>query len=300
MTAASVSLEDVSPRSAGAQRPRRKQRTGFIVYFVTGVVVSVIFAAPLVWAVLRSLQPDNLATQAPSWEDFHHLTLGNYRGLLSSPYNIIRNVANSLVVALATALLTAVVSTLAGYGLGRFRFRGAGLVFALILVTMMVPFQALLTPLFLELQSMHLVNSLAGLVLFYTTFNLPFGVFMMRNSFKQIPREMEDSARIDGASRTKMLLFVFRPLVVPGIATTVLYAFLFAWTEFLGALTFLTSDNKFTLPVALLGIESGTYGQVNFGYLIAGSVIAMVPCVVLYVALQRYYVQGLMSGAVKG
>ncbi|HEY7049613.1 MAG TPA: carbohydrate ABC transporter permease, partial [Jatrophihabitantaceae bacterium] len=217
-----------------------------------------------------------------------------------SPYNIIRNVANSLVVALATALLTAVVSTLAGYGLGRFRFRGAGLVFALILVTMMVPFQALLTPLFLELQSMHLVNSLAGLVLFYTTFNLPFGVFMMRNSFKQIPREMEDSARIDGASRTKMLLFVFRPLVVPGIATTVLYAFLFAWTEFLGALTFLTSDNKFTLPVALLGIESGTYGQVNFGYLIAGSVIAMVPCVVLYVALQRYYVQGLMSGAVKG
>jgi multiple sugar transport system permease protein len=123
---------------------------------------------------------------------------------------------------------------------------------------------------------------------------------MMRNSFKQIPREMEDSARIDGASRTKMLLFVFRPLVAPGVATTVLYAFLFAWTEFLGALTFLTTDSKFTLPVALLGIESGTYGQVNFGYLIAGSVIAMVPCVVLYVALQRYYVQGLMSGAVKG
>lgn len=279
---------------------RRSRRTGFALYLACGVVLSVIFVVPLLWAVLRSLQPDELATAAPSLRDFSHLTLANYRGLLSSPYNILHNVINSLVVAGATAVLTAFISTLAGYGLGRFRFRGSGLAFAVILVTMMVPFQAVLTPLFLELQYLHLTNSLAGLVFFYTTFNLPFGVFMMRNSFKQIPQEMEDSARIDGASRTSMLLFVFRPLVVPGIATTILYAFLFAWTEFLGALTFLTSDSKFTLPVALLGIESGTYGQVNFGYLIAGSVIAMVPCVVLYVALQRYYVQGLMSGAVKG
>jgi multiple sugar transport system permease protein len=93
---------------------------------------------------------------------------------------------------------------------------------------------------------------------------------------------------------------VLTPLVLPGVATTVLYAFLFSWTEFLGALTFMTSDASYTLPVALLGIETGTYGSVNFGYLVAGAVIAMVPCIVLYVALQRYYVQGLTSGAVKG
>ena len=91
-----------------------------------------------------------------------------------------------------------------------------------------------------------------------------------------------------------------RPLVTPGIATTVLYAFLFAWTEFLAALTFLTQQSQDTFPVVLLNVESGTFGTVNYGYLVAGAVIAMVPCVVLYLALQRYYVQGLMSGAVKG
>jgi len=91
-----------------------------------------------------------------------------------------------------------------------------------------------------------------------------------------------------------------RPLVTPGIATTVLYAFLFAWTEFLAALTFLTQQGTYTFPVALLNVETGTFGTVNYGYLVAGAVIAMVPCVVLYLTLQRCYVQGLMSGAVKG
>jgi multiple sugar transport system permease protein len=300
MTTATAGRVQTPWRGPGARDNRRKGRAGFIAYLVCGVVASVIFVAPLLWAVLRSLQPDSLTTEAPSWQDFQHLTLSNYSALLGDPYNILQNVGNSLIVSFATAVLTTIVSTLAGYSLGRFAFRGSGFVFALILVTMMVPFQALLTPLFLELQTMHLINSLAGIVLFYTTFNLPFGVFMMRNSFKEIPREMEDSARIDGASRMQMLVFVFRPLVIPGMATSLLYAFLFAWTEFLGALTFLTTDSKFTLPVALLNIESGTFGQVNFGYLIAGSVLAMIPCVILYVALQRYYVRGMMSGAVKG
>jgi multiple sugar transport system permease protein len=173
-------------------------------------------------------------------------------------------------------------------------------VFALILATLMVPFQAVLTPLFLELHTFHLTNSLLGLALFYTTFNLPFGVFVMRNTFLQIPRELSESAAVDGASAMRTLVSVLRPLVVPGIATTVLYAFLFSWTEFLGALIFLTSDNLYTLPVALLNIDTGTYGQVNYGFLEAGAVIAMVPCVVLYVGLQRFYIRGLMQGVVKG
>jgi multiple sugar transport system permease protein len=98
----------------------------------------------------------------------------------------------------------------------------------------------------------------------------------------------------------RAVFLVMRPLVLPGVATTILYAFLASWTEFLGALTFLTRTNLFTLPVALLNIQSGTYGALNYGFLIAGSVIAMVPCVILYVSLQRFYIQGLASGAVKG
>jgi multiple sugar transport system permease protein len=209
-------------------------------------------------------------------------------------------VLNSLIVAVLTALLTAVVSVLAGYGFGLFPFRGSGLVFGLVLLAFMIPFQAVLTPLFLELHSLHLLNSLIGLALFYTTFNLPVGVYVMRNSFLQVPREIVDAARVDGASVLRTLLSVLRPLVVPGIATAALYAFLFSWTEFLGALSFMTNDSLFTLPVALSNVETGSYGSVNYGLLLAGAVIAMIPCVVVYVALQRYYVRGLISGALKG
>jgi multiple sugar transport system permease protein len=162
-----------------------------------------------------------------------------------------------------TAAATAVVATMAGYGFARFRFRGSGMVFALVLATLMVPFQALLTPLFLEMHSLGLTNSLFGLALFYTTFNLPFGVFVMRNTFLQIPWELSEQAAVDGASATRTLVSVLRPL-------------------------------------ALLNMEYGSVGQVNFGFLEAGAVIAMIPCVVLYIALQRYYIRGLTSGVVKG
>jgi multiple sugar transport system permease protein len=317
MTAASRA--SLAPRSAGRSRgagghgPRRGDkgggrgggrggdlgRTGFALYLTGGTIAALIFLLPLAWAVLRSFMPNTLVTQAPSAGDFSHLTTANYSGVISTN-DILRYAANSLAVAVGTGLLTAVIATMAGYGFARFRFRGSGLVFALVLVTMMIPFQALLTPLFLEMHSLGLTNNLAGLALFYTTFNLPFGVFVMRNTFLQIPWELSEAAAVDGASMLRTLVSVLRPLIVPGIATTVLYAFLFSWTEFVGALTFITSDNLFTLPLALLNMEYGSVGQVNFGYLEAGAVIAMVPCVLLYIGLQRFYIRGLVSGVVKG
>jgi multiple sugar transport system permease protein len=286
--------------SAAPPARSSSDRTGRYIYVTVGVILSILFILPLLWAILRSFQPAALITQAPRGSDFTHMTVANYSGLIGGSVHIMRYVGNSLIVSIGTAALTAVIATLAGYGFGRFRFRGAGIIFALIIVTLMIPFQAVLTPLFMELNTLHLTDSRLGLVLFYTTFNLPFGVFVMRNTFAQIPKELEDSAYVDGSGVMGTLIFVLRPLVVPGIATTVLYAFLFSWTEFLGALTFITKDSLITLPVALLNVETGTYGQVNYGYLVSGAVIAMIPCVVLYVALQRYYVRGLTSGAVKG
>ena len=286
--------------SAGAKpRPTRRDRAGFWLYFTGGMLASIVFLAPLIWGVLRSFMPSSLVTQAPSGSDFKHLTTQNYSGLISAN-DILHYVGNSLLVACGTALLTAIVATMAGYGFARFRFRGSGMVFALVLATLMVPFQALLTPLFLEMHTLGLTNSLLGLALFYTTFNLPFGVFVMRNTFLQIPWELSEAAAVDGASVFRTLVSVLRPLVVPGIATTVLYAFLFSWTEFVGALTFLTSNDLYTLPLALLNMEYGSVGQVNFGYLEAGAVIAMIPCILLYIGLQRYYIRGLTSGVVKG
>jgi multiple sugar transport system permease protein len=259
-----------------------------------------VFVVPLLWEVFRSLQPESAVSSPPSAATFGHLTFANYQALLSGHDDIIRNVENSLIVSVLAALLTAVVATLAGYGFALFRFPGSGLAFGVVLLAFMIPFQAVLTPLFLEMHFLHLLNSLIGLALFYTTFNLPVGVFVMRNSFVQVPGELVDAARVDGASVIRTLVSVFRPLVMPGIATAALYAFLFSWTEFLGALSFLTNDGLYTLPVALSNVETGTYGSVNYGLLLAGAVIAMIPCIVVYVALQRFYVRGLVSGALKG
>ncbi len=290
------------PDPAGRQvaRLHSRRKGGFYLYLVAASALAFAFALPLLWAIVRSLEPSVLATASPQAADFTHLTASNYSGLLGPSEDIGINLANSVITALGTAGLTVVLSTLAGYGLARFHFRGAGIVFGSILLALMIPFQAVLTPLFLELHFFHLLNSLLGLVLVYSTFNLPFGVFVMRNTFSQVPSELLDSAHVDGAGVMSTLVRVLRPLVIPGMATTAIYAFLYAWNEFLQALTFLTSDNLFTLPVKLFNVEIATYGAVNFGYLSAGVVIAMVPCVVLYLALQRYYVQGLVSGAVKG
>jgi multiple sugar transport system permease protein len=295
-----------APRARGGRVARDargsggRARSGLAVFIVGGILISAVFVLPLLWETFRSLQPESTVSNPPSAASFGHLTFANYRALLSGQDNILRNVVNSLIVGVLTALLTAAVSTLAGYGFGLFRFRGSGLVFGLVLLAFMIPFQAVLTPLFLEMHFLHLLNNLIGLALFYTTFNLPVGVYVMRNSFLQVPREIVDAARVDGASVSRTLMSVLRPLVLPGIATAALYAFLFSWTEFLGALSFMTNDSLFTLPVALSNAETGTYGAVNYGLLLAGAVIAMIPCIVVYVALQRFYVRGLVSGALKG
>jgi multiple sugar transport system permease protein len=284
--------------AARVRAGRRRDALGW--YIAGGVAISAVFVLPLLWEVLRSFQPESTVTNPPSSASFTHLTFANYTTLLSGQDDILRNVINSLIVGALTAVLTAVLATLAGYGFGMFRFRGSGFAFGLVLVAFMIPYQALFTPLFLELHFLHLLNNLVGLALFNTTFVLPLGAFVMRNSFLQVPRELADAARVDGASVTKSLVAVFRPLVTPGIATTALFAFLFSWTEFLGALSFLTNDSLFTLPVALSNAETGTYGAVNYGLLLAGAVIAMIPCIVVYVSLQRFYVRGLVSGALKG
>lgn len=310
---AALAAPDLSTRTlntTGDGRRRRHQQGSVqhprdttvkrTLYAIAGIGSALVFGVPLIWSILRAFQSEAVITQAPDPATFFQLGWQNFAAVFASSSHLLTGVVNSLIVSIATAVLTAVIATMAGYGFARFRFRGAGLVFGLVLLTMMVPFQAILTPLYLEMNAMGLTNSLLGLVLFYTTVNLPFGVFVMRNAFESIPTELEDSAFVDGASRFRVVVSVLRPLLLPGAATAALYAFLASWTEFLGALTFLTKDSLYTLPVALLNLQTGAYGQVSYGNLVAGSVVAMIPCIALYVGLQRFYVAGLSSGALKG
>ena len=200
MTSAGKALPAVRAGRAVPARPAGSghRPAGLAVFLIVGTVASLLFVLPLAWATFRSLLPSNMVVSAPSRSDFSHLTFGNYSGLIRGG-DILHYTLNSLLVAVMTAAATAVAATMAGYGFARFRFRGSGIVFALVLATLMVPFQALLTPLFLEMHTLGLTNNLVGLALFYTTFNLPFGVFVMRNTFLQIPWELSEQAAVDGA-----------------------------------------------------------------------------------------------------
>lgn len=266
----------------------------------TGIIASVLFAAPIVWAVLSAFKPAQEARQPPlpPWPT-SGFSLENYATLNSFGDGLWVSAQNSIYVSVMTVVLSVAVSVLAGYGFSRFRFPFKDLFFILILSTIMIPFQSILTPIFLVLTKLGLHNTLTGLVGVYVTLQLPFSIFMMRNAFDAVPREIEEAARMDGASNLTMLLKVMLPLVWPGVVTIALFAFLGAWNEFLAALVLMTDQSKFTLPVMMTALQSGRFGAIDWGAVQAGVTVMMVPCLILFLALQRFYIRGLMAGAVK-
>ena len=167
------------------------------------------------------------------------------------------------------------------------------------MATLMIPFQSILTPLFILLAKLGLQNTLIGLVLVYTTLQLPFSIFMMRNAFDAVPKEIEEAARMEGVTTFQMLFRVLLPLVMPGVATVAIFAFLNAWNEFLAALIFLSDPDKLTLPVLIAQVRAGRFGSVDWGAVQAGVTAMMIPCLIVFLALQRFYIRGLTAGAVK-
>ncbi|MER9584631.1 carbohydrate ABC transporter permease [Mesorhizobium sp. M0276] len=266
----------------------------------TGIIASVLFAAPIVWAVLSAFKPAAEARlpPLPPWPT-SGFSLENYATLNSFGDGLWVSAQNSIYVSVMTVLLSVAVSVLAGYGFSRFRFPFKDLVFILILSTIMIPFQSILTPIFLVLTKLGLHNTLTGLVGVYVTLQLPFSIFMMRNAFDAVPREIEEAARMDGAGNLTMLLKVMLPLVWPGVVTIALFAFLGAWNEFLAALVLMTDQSKFTLPVMMTALQSGRFGAIDWGAVQAGVTVMMVPCLILFLVLQRFYIRGLMAGAIK-
>jgi multiple sugar transport system permease protein len=266
----------------------------------TGLFFAAIFVAPIFWTVLSTFKPPIEARQPPlpPWPTTG-FSLQNYVSLDAFGEGLWHSTQNSIFVAVGTILLTVIISLLAGYGFSRFRFPFKNLCFVLILSTIMIPFQSILTPIFLVLTWLGLQNTLSGLVLVYVTLQLPFSIFMMRNSFDAVPKEIEEAARIDGARSFALLSRVMLPLVWPGAVTVALFAFLNSWNEFLAALVLMTDQGKFTLPIMMTAVQSGRFGAIDWGAVQAGVTVMMVPCLILFLALQRFYVRGLTAGAVK-
>lgn len=301
MTTTSVPSPVAEERRSGeprrATRPRRARRLPVAAKIAVMVLLIVGFAVPVVLLVLSSFKNSTEFAQVPPAYLPQDPTLENYRALGEG--GIWRYVLNSAIVTVGAVLVAVLLSVLAGYGFARFRFRGAGLLTLLVLSTLMIPFQSITPALYTMLDAAHLTNSRLGLVLLYALFSLPFGVLTMRVTFAAVPNALEEAAMIDGLGPVSALWRVMVPLAVPGIATVSLYAFFNSWNEFLAALIFTTRQEMFTLPVALANLQTGAMGTLNWGVLETGAVVSAVPCILIFLILQRYYVAGLTSGAVK-
>ena len=197
-------------------------------------------------------------------------------------------------------VLTLLISTLGGYAFARFRFPGRNALFLLTLAILMVPYATLLIPLYVLLNTFGLQNSLVGVALVLTMFQLPFSTFMMRISFESVPRELDEAAMVDGCSSFSALWRVLLPAVRPGLITVGLFAFLAAWNDFFAPLILINDSNKMTLPLAVSNLRGQVQGVVDYGATEAGVVVLALPCIVLFLLLQRHYVRGFMSGALKG
>jgi multiple sugar transport system permease protein len=263
------------------------------------LIVAALFLFPLAMVLLTAFKTPADAAASPPHYLPTQLSTRNFSNLGDAGAGILRYVLNTTIVSFGTVIGTVALSALGGYGFARYRFPGAGALFLVVLATLMVPFQALLTPLYSVLHVLHLQNSLFGLTLVYITFQLPFALFLMRNAFSAIPRELEDAAALDGSSTLSTLVRIMVPVAKPAVVTVALFAFFSAWNEFLAALILLSDQARYTLPVFLTTLVTGRLGAIDWGLLEAGVVITMVPCIVIFLLLQRYYVRGLTSGAVK-
>ncbi|MBI5290267.1 MAG: carbohydrate ABC transporter permease [Chloroflexi bacterium] len=205
---------------------------------------------------------------------------------------------NSLVVAVSTTVLSLLVSAMLAYGLARFEFPGKNLVFYAILLTMMIPSLMLIIPQFMLAKTLGLRNSLTGLVLVYTAMNIPLNTFLLRGFFEELPRELEEAVLIDGGGHFTIFTRMALPLSTPALATVAIFTFLAAWDEFTWALTAIDDATKRTLPVAIATFQGEHLTQ--WGLVFAASLVAILPVIIVFVTLQRYFVKGLTSGAVRG
>jgi multiple sugar transport system permease protein len=256
--------------------------------------------APIVLTVLSSFKSQGEEATTPPTYLPHTFDLASYQRLWSFQLGLSTYIFNSLGTAFIAIALALAVTLPAGYALARFPVPRKEVLFVFLLLGLIIPYQALLTPIFLMFSQLSLTNTLLGLAIIHTHIQLPFSLYVMRNSFEAVPRELDEAAVIDGASSWQVLRHVFLPSVRPAIITVALFSFITSWNEFLGALVMMNRGSSFTLPLVLwTNRATTTLGGTDWGLLQAGVTISIVPCLVFYLLLQRYYVSGLTTGAVK-
>jgi multiple sugar transport system permease protein len=296
-----ASREDAKRQSFAKQSGPGIARARFARWSRYILLLLSVFAAviPVYWMVTISLKSevDQFATP-PRWLQFAPTSAHYYDAFISRSFG--QYLLTSITVAGLSTICAVTLGTLAAYGLARFKLRARldQRLSVWILSTRMFPPIVSAVPLFLMMRDLRLLNTLTSLVIVYTALNLPFVVWMMRGFFRELPRELEEAAMVDGDSRLGALVRVILPLVTPGLAATAVFCLIVSWNEFLLALVLTQTDASMTLPVGIAGRV--TQYEIKWGVMSAAGVVAMIPILVFAMAVQRYLVRGLSLGAVKG
>jgi trehalose/maltose transport system permease protein len=279
---------------AGRKARRLLGRVAFYL-FLALIIFYTVF--PFYWAIVSSLKSGSELFNVDFWPP--QPAWGNYVAVFQEqPFG--RNILNSVFVAVSTVILSLALAVAAAYALGRIQFRGRTTLLIVVLGVSMFPQIAVLSGMFELIRSLGLYNNLLALTLSYMIFTLPFTVWVLTTFMRELPKELEEAAIVDGAKPFTIVTKVFMPLMGPALATTGLLAFIAAWNEFLFALTFTLSSEMRTVPVAIALISGASSFELPWGNIMAASVIVTVPLIILVLIFQRRIVSGLTAGAVKG
>ncbi|MCB7304357.1 carbohydrate ABC transporter permease [Bariatricus massiliensis] len=274
----------------------REKHTGKI---IANTILSLIILMPLYWTFITSVkgkneiyqQPPQLLPKGINWTNYKEILLKNdgvFLGYLK----------NSVVTTLLTMILVAAVSLLAGYALSKMQVKGKKIVMLLIISALMIPFQTLMIPLYSVMANLGLTNSRLSMILIYATFQTPFAIYMMKNAFDAIPDGLREAAQIDGAGDIRIFFKIMMPTTWASIATIFIYSAYTTWNDYLIAVVFANNDSIKTFNVGLTNLAIGQYGT-EWGLLTAGSIIGLAPIMLLFIFLQKYFIKGMLGGAMK-
>lgn len=278
-------------------RKTKGKVVGVVRFFVLAFYLLLV-VLPIYWMIVTSFKTNAEIVNAQVvtyWP--RTFTLDNYKGLFST-MNYGTYLKNSLVVTLSTSLVVTVLSIYGGYGLARFKFKGKGVAMVFFLITQMIPSILVIIPLYVVFSQLQLIDTYTSLFVFYTVTNLPFCAITMRSFFERIPYALEEAAFVDGCSRGQTLWKVVLPVMFPGIVAVFVFAFIGAWNELIAGTIFLNTQKMWTIPIGLKSLV-GKY-NVDWGSMMAGGCLALLPTAVMFIFVQKYIVEGMTAGAVKG
>ena len=268
---------------------------GRVLLYAALVAGAFLAILPMLWMVSASLMPAGQATTFPPRLFPDEVTFEHYRTVFSG-LNLRRYLLNSAIIALTVTAVSLVVNSMAGYAFAKLRFPGRDSIFRLLGTGLVIPVQVAMLPLFLLMKQLGLINSWWGVII--PSLASIFGIFLIRQYAVSIPDALLDAARVDGASEFRIYRSVVLPVISPILATMAIWTFLTTWNDFMWPLIVLSDESKYTLPVALANL-SGEHVQ-DTELMMAGSVVTVIPVLLVFLVLQRYYIQGVMAGSVKG